>query len=266
LPFGEWENAVLECVLVAAEADKNKENQKPDEAAKAEAKVAAKSGVVKYVLFGVGGLVAVVAVAFGTLMLVGGGSSSEPTAEIAGQPDSATHSTSQSHDSVAETLSAGLDSVPSLEEQGSAALDEMLAAIQALDFAPAADAPVIESVDVARTDSAAVNWVEKEKSRLTEWEKELNARDKQLNVRESQVKQKMLVLEQAESSRIAKLAKLYDGMDANSVAKLIANLDDETVVALLPRMNSKNASAVMALMPPVRAARLSKQMITIAEN
>ena len=63
-----------------------------------------------------------------------------------------------------------------------------------------------------------------------------------------------------------KLAKLYDGMQAPAVAQLMANLDDNTIVQLLPKMNAKQASAVLALMPPQRAAKLSKQMMTIAEN
>jgi flagellar motility protein MotE (MotC chaperone) len=55
-------------------------------------------------------------------------------------------------------------------------------------------------------------------------------------------------------------------MEPRAVAKLMANLDDETIVSILPRMKSKNASAVLALLPPQRGARLSKQMITIAEE
>lgn len=248
---------------MATEADKTKETPKPDQAAQAKAESPSKSGLLKYALFGAVGLVAVVGVAFGTLMFLGGGQSAEQGTETTTQAGSSAQT--QAHDSTGDSQSSEIDSIQSLAEQGSAALDEMMAAIQALDFVPAQEVLVVDSADVASSDSA-VNWIETEKTRLTEWEKELDARDKQLNVRESQVKQKMLVLEQAESSRIAKLAKLYDGMDASAVAKLAANLDDETVVSLLPRMNAKNASAVMALMPPVRAARLSKQMITIAEN
>ena len=253
---------------MAAEADKTKETPKPEEAAQAKTGSALKGGLVKYLLFGAGGLVAVLAVAFGTLMLLGGGqSASDQSADVRAESASNASGQPKSHDSTGDGQTSEIDSIEALMEQGGDALDEMLAAIQALDYAPADQMLAAESLDVANSDSAqAVNWIEQEKARLAVLEKELEARDKQLNVRESQVKQKMLVLEQAESTRISKLAKLYNGMDAVAVAKLFANLDDETVVALLPRMNTKNASAVMALMPPVRAARLSKQMITIAEN
>ena len=54
-------------------------------------------------------------------------------------------------------------------------------------------------------------------------------------------------------------------MDRKSLI-LQVSLEDETVVSLLPRMKAKNASQLQQLLPPVRAARLSKKMITIAEN
>ena len=253
---------------MAAEADKKKETPKPEEAAQAKTGSLLKSGLVKYLLFGAGGLVAVLAVAFGTLMLLGGNkSASDQSAEVKTETASNEPGQPKSLDSTGDSQSSEIDSIRALMEQGGASVDEMLATIQSLDYVPADKLPAVEPVDVANSDSLqAVGWIAQEKTRLADREKELEARDKDLNVRESQVKQKMLVLEQAESSRISKLAKLYDGMEATAVAKLVANLDDETVVALLPRMNTKNASAVMAIMPPVRAAKLSKQMITIAEN
>jgi flagellar motility protein MotE (MotC chaperone) len=113
---------------------------------------------------------------------------------------------------------------------------------------------------------AAVNWLKEEKARLTEREKDLERREKELQALDKKVSKKLLTLEQAESARIAELAKLYDGMDPRSVAKLMLNLDDETVVAILPRMKQKSAAQVLSLFSPERAARLSKKLITIAEN
>jgi flagellar motility protein MotE (MotC chaperone) len=111
-----------------------------------------------------------------------------------------------------------------------------------------------------------VNWLEKEKAELADREASLDKRQKELEKLDRDVTKKLTTLEQAESSRIAQLARLYDGMDARAVAKLAANLDDATVVAILPRMKPKNASQVLALLPAKRAAKLSKQMITIAGN
>ena len=60
---------------------------------------------------------------------------------------------------------------------------------------------------------------------------------------DKRVTQKLLRLEQAESAKIASLAKLYDGMDARAVARLVANLDDQTVVSIVPRMKQKKRLA-----------------------
>jgi flagellar motility protein MotE (MotC chaperone) len=118
---------------------------------------------------------------------------------------------------------------------------------------------VEDSVDASR-------WLESEKAALTERENDLATRERELKLLDKKVSQKLLTLDQAKTARVNSLAKLYDDMDARSVAALMANLDDNTVVLILPRMKTKNASQVLALFPPKRGAMLSKQMITIAEN
>jgi len=250
---------------MADEADKTKKTEK------AEAKAPAKSGkssLIRYLIFGAAGVVVVLIVAFGTLLLIGTGQpvpdqSSQPApSEAAGK---ATNSQSTGAGSSADVFDE--DSLMAFLEQDESVLQTLLASLDALDYVPDEKDLTQESVGMSVEDSIeAVNWLELEKSKLADHQKELEAREKRLNVLDSKIQQKILVIEQAESVRITKLAKLYDGMEAGAVAKLVANLDDETVVSLLPRMKLKNASAVLSLMPPARAARLSKQMITIAEN
>jgi flagellar motility protein MotE (MotC chaperone) len=121
------------------------------------------------------------------------------------------------------------------------------------------------STKLSPADSIAeVNWIEEEKAQLKAKEKELAERERKLLALDNKIAQRMLYLERQESERISKLAKLYDNMDPRAVVALMANLDDETVVSLIPRMKPKNASAVLQLMSSARAARLSKQMISIA--
>jgi flagellar motility protein MotE (MotC chaperone) len=229
---------------------------------------AGKGGLIKYAVFGLGGIVLIVLIAFGTLMLVGTGGSQPTTAESsAGSPS--TENLPQAHatpDSSAATTDSE-DTTLSWLEDSASVLDAILENLKVLDYKPTEAEMAGEEVGMSEQDSIeAANWLAQEKKRLNEREKALDAREKELNVLDTKLSQKILQLEQAESARIAKLAKLYDGMDPRSVARLVANLDDATVVALLPRMKPKNASQVLALMPPVRAANLSKQMITIAEN
>jgi hypothetical protein len=85
---------------MTGEADKKKENPKPEAAAQAQAEKSdkaektGKSSLVKYLLFGGAGLVAVVVIAVGTLFLVGGASKAPAESEAT------TDSTAQAADRV----------------------------------------------------------------------------------------------------------------------------------------------------------------------
>ncbi len=109
-------------------------------------------------------------------------------------------------------------------------------------------------------------WVVKARAALSQKESALNARSAELDKREKDISTKLMRLEKVTSDRVTNLAKLYDGMDPIAVAKLMANLDDSIVVELIPRMKQKNASDVMSLLPPARAATISKQIITLADE
>ncbi|MEW5794885.1 MAG: hypothetical protein AB1772_00865 [Candidatus Zixiibacteriota bacterium] len=263
---------------MVADTDKSKETPKADEAAQAKSASAGKPWL-KYLLLGIGGLVAVAAIAFGTLMLAGGVSESASTGQESAEGQTAVDKPQPSDSHIppaAADTSMNLDSLAALIandtslsflEQGQAAFESIVSNLEALDHAPAEtmpsdDAALITSDDLAKK----TDWVKQEEARLAARAGELDAREKQLNVRETKIQQGIARIEQAESSRITKLAGLYDNMEASAVAKLLANLDDETVVAIVPRMKPKNASAVLALMPPARAAKLSKEMVSIADD
>ena len=147
-------------------------------------------------------------------------------------------------------------------------MDNIMANLEFLDYEPTAqEVGAEEAATMSVEDSIEqTNWIKDEKKRLAEKESELEKRERELEALNREVTQKLTKLDQAESTRVSNLARLYDSMDARSVAKLVANLDDHTVVSILPRMKTKNASSVLALMPAKRAARLSKQMITISEK
>jgi TolA-binding protein len=236
---------------------------------------APKSNMMKYLIFGGAGLVLVLVVTVVAVMMLGGGDESAQapveTAAIPAVSDSVVHDVTpvQSADSEMEALAPDLDL--QLDDSEASVLSLIESNLDFLDYEPDAEEIGMgvdsDSVEKARQDSIdAANWLENEKAALAKREKELDKREKELNALAKTVNQKMLLIEQAESSRTAALAKLYDGMDPRSVARLMANLDDNTVVAIIPRMKQKNASTVLALLPPQRAAKLSKQMITIAEN
>lgn len=251
-------------------------------AAEAETPAPSKGGFPKmYLLFGVIGIL-VVALAIVTTMLLMGGD--ETAVEPAATETHETAPAEESHadhaepaESHAQSTTEEVPDIPAFEpfeppdiEEDSGVIGDIMANLEFLDYAPTMpDEEEVpgESSGMSKEDSIdAARWFESETKRLELKEKELNARQRELELLDKKVSQKIVRIEQAESARVAALARLYDGMDPRSVAKLVANLDDGTVVSILPRMKQKNASQVLALMPAVRAAKLSKQMITIAEN
>ena len=250
-------------------AEENLENPEVNE--KNEESPKAKSGLMKYLIYGAAGLVLVLVIAFGTVFLMGGGDS-----EVADTPaeDKAVAGNSEANPNQSKPVQPGKgDSLSEdsllveLEAGSEDALEKIMDNLAFLDYEPTLSEIGEEEVSLSVEDSiATVNWLEQEKKRLAEKEKELDAREKELNILDKKVTQKVLKIEQAESTRISNLARLYDGMESRAVARLMANLDDATVVSILPRMKQKNASAVLQMMPSQRAASLSKQMITIAEN
>lgn len=237
----------------------------------------AKSPILKYAIFGGGGLVLIFAIAFGVAMLMGGSESHAPE-------DS--HDPSEALESQVPADAENKGEVPqqyseqSIAQQGDKHMDSLLNSQQ--------DAKVIDNImdnlsfleyepDLSELESGAdgmsvqdsmekADWLEQETAKLAGRKAELDQRERSLTRLDKEVTQKLLKLEQVETSRINTLAKLYDGMDPRAVAQVMSNLDDETIVSILPRMKIKNASAVLALLPPQRGARLSKQMITIAEE
>ncbi len=255
---------------MADEADKNIKVDKPEDGdqAKSPSKV---GGMIKYAIYGVVGLVAVLGIAFGTLMILGDDETTEaPSEEYYEEEATTDEEPAQTHDEQSDPEAERMsfeDSIIAAMEKDESVLDAIMSNLEVLDYVPDDEEMGVEETGMSVEDSVeAVNWLDAENAKLDERRIALDAREKALNVLDTKVSQKITRIEQAESSRISKLAKLYDGMEARSVAKLIANLDDNTVVSLLPRMKLKNASEVLSLMPPIRAARLSKQMITIAEN
>lgn len=251
-------------------------------AADAETSAPATGGFPKmYLLFGVIGILVVALAIVTTMLLVGGDeTASEPTATETYETAPAEElpvDHAEPGESHAQSPAEEVPEIPEFEpfeppdiEEDSGVLGDIMANLEFLDYAPVMpeeEQSPGEGSGMSKEDSIeAARWFESETARLEKKEQELNARQRELEILDKKVSQKIVRIEQAESARVASLARLYDGMDPRSVAKLVANLDDATVVSILPRMKQKNASQVLALMPAARAAKLSKQMITIAEN
>jgi flagellar motility protein MotE (MotC chaperone) len=240
-----------------------------------------KSNLIKYVIMALGGVLAVMVIAVVAALLLAGDKAAQSTdeAETAqAVSETATEKPAKQDSAGAEgqksntvAMLAGDSLGFDLDENDPSVIESIQESLEYLDYEPTqADVSAGGSeggAGMSEEDSlGAVNWLKDEKAKLAKREKELERREKELQALDKQVSKKLLTLEQAESARITELAKLYDGMDPRSVAKLMLNLDDETVVAILPRMKQKSAAQVLSLFSPERAARLSKKLITIAEN
>jgi flagellar motility protein MotE (MotC chaperone) len=241
----------------------------------------AKSPLMKYIIMGGGGLAVVLIVVIGTVLLFGGGSE-EPTEDPTEETAAVTENVADSDQDQAPTEVHASEATPSANpvaeemfteadlpdqsylDDDPSVFEDIMDNLQFLDYNPEEEMGG-ESSMTAEDSLEQVDWLTAEKTALTERESEVSLRERELEKLNTEVSQKLLVLEQAETTRINNLAKLYDGMDQRAVAKLMANLDNNTVVVILPRMKTKNASAVMSLLPSQRAAKLSKMMITIAE-
>jgi flagellar motility protein MotE (MotC chaperone) len=246
--------------------DEAKQDKQPEATEAQEAPVKAKSGLLKYIVVGGAAFVFVIVVSIVTLVLVK--PQDQPVTDsytTDSESASAEHSSSGKADGTKSKDTSDEIDIESLSDE--TVLAEILANLEFLDYKPTDEEISAEEGQLSVEDSVEqVNWIDKEKKRLADKESELNKREAELTKLDKQVSRKLVELDQAESTRITNLAKLYDGMDTKAVAKLVANLDDATVVSILPRMNRKNASALLEKMPSKRAARLSQQLITIAEN
>jgi flagellar motility protein MotE (MotC chaperone) len=244
-----------------------------------------KSGLMMYIMMGVGGIALAIAIVVGVLMF---------TKEKTADSSDTAHSTDSTAVEVATLDSKLQEKLPfkkkaieaentpgvELSDEELAALDssfapdsqsvikDVVSSLEFLDYKPA-DFEIAseDALPLSASDSLeAVDWFTKEETRLSKKEAELAQREQQIAKLDASVSKKIIRVEQAETARIGTLAKMYDGMDPKAVAKLMADLDDETIVSILPRMKTNNASSVMGLLPPPRAAKLSKQMITIADG
>lgn len=63
------------------------------------------------------------------------------------------------------------------------------------------------------------------------------------------------------SRQIGWVAKVYEEMEPEEAVRIFAKLDDREVVPLLRRMKQRQVAQILALMPPDRAARLSRTLM-----
>lgn len=64
-------------------------------------------------------------------------------------------------------------------------------------------------------------------------------------------------IDEERAARVKQIAKVYDQMNATSVAAIVKSMGDDDAVEILSMMNPRNAARVLAALEPDKAARLS---------
>jgi hypothetical protein len=64
-------------------------------------------------------------------------------------------------------------------------------------------------------------------------------------------------IDEERAKRVKQIAKVYDQMNAGSVAAIVKSMRDKDAVEILSMMNPRNAARVLAALDPDKAARLS---------
>lgn len=78
---------------------------------------------------------------------------------------------------------------------------------------------------------------------------------------DSELQKQAKLKQQEEAKRISKLARLYGGMKPDEAVAILKELDDSSVLDILNKMEDEQASKILALFNPGRAAVLTQAML-----
>lgn len=106
-------------------------------------------------------------------------------------------------------------------------------------------------------------WLNNEKRQLAQRRMELDQKAKELEKLKTEIERLLARVQESKTERIVMMAKLYDSMDPEAVARQISSMDDRTVIMLLPQMNTRTAAKVMASVDPKRAAQITTKMLAL---
>ena len=127
----------------------------------------------------------------------------------------------------------------------------------------AAESPAMPGPPADASNHEADEWLRQEKRVLQQERREIDKKMQDLELLKKDIEKLLARVQEVKSERIGMMAKLYDSMDPEAVAKQIENMDDRTVVTLLPRMNTRTAAKVMALLDPQRAAQITTKLLAM---
>ncbi len=228
-------------------ADEKKDERNESKEAKGEPSGGSTSGMKPVILVCIG----VFLVATAGFAFMEGLFSPAPKAPSADAPDSTLDSTVVLH----ATPDATSPEHETLAEAGKTPQHNTLAQMQS--------APEQNAAGSAESSRETEEWLAQEKADLTRKQAELEGKSRELEKLKTEIEHLLARVQETKSERIVMMAKLYDSMDPEAVARQISSMDDRTVVMLLPQMNTRTAAKVMAAIDPKRAAQITTKMLAL---
>jgi flagellar motility protein MotE (MotC chaperone) len=99
--------------------------------------------------------------------------------------------------------------------------------------------------------------IETQKSYVENLKKQVSEQLAKMDAARNEIADFMNARDEKEETKLKKLARFYEAMDAEQAAPLFAKIEDELAIKIFDRMDTKKAGAVLALVPPQRAAKIT---------
>jgi len=99
--------------------------------------------------------------------------------------------------------------------------------------------------------------IETQKEYLQSLDKEVEDHLQKIQQARNEIADFMNARDQKEETKLKKLAKFYEAMDAEQAAPLLERINNNLAIKLFDRMDTKKAGAILALFPPQRAASIT---------
>jgi len=105
--------------------------------------------------------------------------------------------------------------------------------------------------------------LKREEGRIAALRKDVEDRIAEYNGILTRIEAALTKLGAARNVQLDNVVKAYESMPAEDAAVRISALDNDTALVIMMRMKSKKAGAVMAALPPQKAASLTRSMTLV---
>lgn len=105
------------------------------------------------------------------------------------------------------------------------------------------------------------NKIENEKKALNELKKEVESQLEKLETVRQNIDDFLTKQEQKSKAEEQKLVKMIESMPLEEAGKILGAMDEKMALSIMMKMKPKSLSKLLASMDPIRAARISKQLL-----